>query len=65
MSQPQSLGDSRVAPCQRLVGEAETEKDISQISLRYHLGVDPGLMSKRAVGERIIKRQPLFKMRSR
>ena len=64
MSQPASLGDSSVALRQCLVGEAETEKDIPQIRLRYHLGVDPGLMGKRVVRDRIIKPEPLFQMRS-
>ena len=64
MSQPASLGDSSIALRQCLVREAETEKDIPQIRLRYHVGMDPGLMGKRVMGDRIIKLEPLFQMRS-
>ena len=65
MSQAPSLSDCRVALCQCLVGKAETENDCPQIRLRDHLGVDSGLIDKRAVGIWIVKRKHLFQMRSR
>src|SRR5215831_7339426 len=64
MSQPQRLGDGGIAPCQCLVRIAETEKDNPQIHLCEHLGVNPGLMDKRAVGDWIVERKDLFEMRS-
>jgi hypothetical protein len=64
MSQPPSFSDCFVAPCQRLVGIAETEKDNAQDRLCVYVGVDSYLVHKRAVGIAIIKRKDLFEMRS-
>ena len=60
MSQLPSLSNGRVALCQCLVGKAETEKDNPQEQLRVILGVDSGLIDKRAVGIWIIERKHLF-----
>ena len=46
MSQPPSFCDRCGAPCQRLIGKAETEEDDAQNSLRHYLETEPGLMSK-------------------
>ena len=46
MSQPSSLSDCFVAPCQCLVGKAEAEKDTAQKRLRVILRVESSLMDK-------------------
>src|ERR1700682_3434493 len=63
MSQSASLGDCCIALCQCLVGKAETEKDVPKHRLRVYVGMESGLMDKRPVGDRIIKRKRLFEMR--
>src|ERR1700730_3993191 len=64
MSQSASLGDCWFALCQCLGWKAETEEVDSQDRLRVYVGVGCGVMDKRAVGDRIIKRNPRFQMRS-
>src|SRR6202045_2424717 len=64
MRQRQSLGDRRIALRQCLLRKAETEKCNPQLPLRSHLGVAPGLVDKRVVGNWIVKRKPRFQMRS-
>ena len=51
--------------CQCLVWKAETEEVDPQDRLRVYVGVEPGLMNKRAMGDRIIKRKRLLGMRPR
>ena len=64
MRQCARLGNCRVAPCQRLVGEAETKKYVPQERLCVILRMDYGVIRKPAVGIRIVKRKDLFQMRS-
>jgi len=59
-----SFGDGGAAPCQCLIRKAETEKDDAQMRLCYDLGVGSGLIYKRAVEARIVKRKHPFEMRS-
>ena len=63
MSQPPSLSDCCTAPCQCLVGIAETKRTIPKYTCDVTWGLSSGLMGKRAVGDRIIKRKHLFQMR--
>ena len=63
MRQSPSLGDGCVAPCQRLVRIAETEKDDRQIRLEMYLRVGPGLIDEGAVRGRIIERKSGLQMR--
>src|SRR5262249_6941792 len=65
MSQSPSLGDGSAALCQCLVGKAETEKANPQERLGTYVRMDPGLIDKRAMELRIIKRKRLFEMQLR
>ena len=60
MSQPPSLSNCRVALCERLVGIAETKQDNSEKCLGVYVGMDSGLVRKRAVGDQIIERKCIF-----
>jgi hypothetical protein len=64
MRQCARLGNCRVAPCQRLVGEAETKEDDRQSRLCCQLRVDSSLTHERVMTVRIVKRQHRFKVRS-
>ena len=47
-----------------LVRITETEETEPQDRLRVYVGIGRGVMDKRAVGDRIIKRKHRFEMRS-
>src|SRR5215468_2287568 len=57
ISQPLGGGECCVALCQSLARKTETEKDDTQRTTAYHLGLASGQTDKRAVGDRIIKRK--------
>src|SRR5215469_4912576 len=64
MSQLARFSDRCAAPCQCLVRKAETEKDNPQERPCCHMGVNCGLLEKRAVGDPIIKCKHLFQVRA-
>jgi len=65
MSQLPCFSDCQVTLRQCLVGIAETEEDNPQECLLVHMGVESGLMNKRAVGDWIVKRERLLQVRPR
>jgi len=64
MRQPSSLSDCCTARATAWSGKPRQKKDDPQKRLCVYMRVDPDLVGKRAVGERIIKRKRLFVMRS-
>jgi hypothetical protein len=63
MGQPPRLSDRCIAPCQCLVGKAETEQGKSQKSQYSYARAEPGLTDEQALGDWIVKRKRFFLMR--
>ena len=65
MSQSPCLSNSRIASCHCLVRITETKQDFPQKYLCRYVGVNSGMVDKRAMRDRIIKRKHVFQMRPR
>ena len=63
MSQPPGFSYGFIALCQRALRKAETEKDNSQLRLCVYVWARCSVIDKRAVKDRIIKRESCFQMR--